>query len=223
MRSFQWLVIAFALAGCTASDERRQAKEPGGSAEVDQRGAVLESGLGLLGQWMTGTFSSAAQAAADSSYEDIRLEAARIWPGRGPGLWLYIEQWAAGRDELPYRQRVFHITALSDSAFRASTFTIPGSLRVARQVDDPDPLRALSPDSLRAREGCDLLLVRRERSFIGSTIGTDCRSELQGASHATSEVRITPELLYSWDRGFDDQGTQLWGPIAGGYEFRRVD
>jgi len=215
MRSFAWLAIALALAGCTSSDAPRESDDPAGSE--------LPAGLALLEEWMTGTFSSAAQAAADTAYSDILWQAARIWPERGPGLWLYIEQWAAGRHEMPYRQRVLHITALSDSTFRARTFTIPGALRFAGQVDDPDPLRAFPPDSLRVREGCDLLLLRREDSFIGSTIGTDCRSELQGASHATSEVRITPEMFYSWDRGFDDHGTQLWGPIAGGYEFRRIE
>lgn len=208
MHRLLWLAIAIALAGCSSSGDRDVALAPG---------------LLRLEEWMTGSFSSRTQAAADTAYSDIRLYVVRIWPERTPGLWLYVEQWLTGRDELPYRQRVFHVTALSDSTFRSRTFTIPGSLRFADQSRGAEPLRELSPDSLRAREGCDLVLVQRADSFVGSTLGNDCRSDLQGASYATSEVRITADRLYSWDRGFDGSGTQLWGPIGGGYEFRKIE
>jgi hypothetical protein len=218
--------------GTAALSEHRTDNQREGSDDVGLSGyddasrepnAAPEPGLATLAEWMTGSFSNASQAAANPAYSEIRLRIARIWPERRPGLWLYAEQWAEGQDQIPYRQRVFHLTGLSDSTFRSRTFIVPGSLRFAEQSKSPDPLRALSPDSLRAREGCDLLLVQRDSSFVGSSLGDDCRSELQGATHATSEVRITPHELYSWDRGFDESGTQVWGPITGGYEFRRVE
>lgn len=205
------------------SEDRTDALREGDDDAPREPNGTLEPGLATLAEWMTGSFSNASQAAANSAYSEIRLRIARIWPERWPGLWLYAEQWAEGQDQIPYRQRVFHLTALSDSTFRSRTFIIPGSLRFADQSGSRDPLRALSPDSLRAREGCDLLLVQRDSSFVGSSLGDDCRSELQGATHATSEVRITPHELYSWDRGFDESGTQLWGPITGGYEFRKIE
>jgi len=58
--------------------------------------------------------------------------------------------------------------------------------------------------------------------FEGSTVGKGCASELRGASYATSEVRITPEQLLSWDRGFDAQGKQVWGATKGGYVFKKI-
>src|SRR5690606_38279317 len=114
MRSFAWLAIALALAGCTSSDAPRESDDPAGSE--------LPAALALLEEWMTGISSIVALAPPDTAYSDILWQAARNWPERGPGLWLYIEQWAAVRHEMPYRQRVLHITALSDSTFRARTF-----------------------------------------------------------------------------------------------------
>ena len=41
---------------------------------------------------MTGNFSSAAQAEADSAYYDISLDMAPIWTDREDAGWLYVEQ-----------------------------------------------------------------------------------------------------------------------------------
>lgn len=58
--------------------------------------ASANNDLALLASWMTGSFSSGAQAAADSSYFDVRLQMVRIWPHRNDGYWLYVEQvWGA--------------------------------------------------------------------------------------------------------------------------------
>ena len=40
-----------------------------------------------LDEWMVGSFSSAAQAAADESYFDIRLEMVPIWTERRDATW----------------------------------------------------------------------------------------------------------------------------------------
>jgi len=45
----------------------------------------------ILADWMTGSFSSAAQAEADSAFFDIRLEMVRIRPDLTDATWLYVE------------------------------------------------------------------------------------------------------------------------------------
>jgi hypothetical protein len=52
---------------------------------------AAEPGMEQLAQWMSGSFSSAAQAAEDSAYYDIRLEMAPIWTDRDDAVWLYVE------------------------------------------------------------------------------------------------------------------------------------
>ena len=76
-----------------------------------QRTRALEQ----LAYTMAGSYTSAAQAQADSSYFEIELEMVRIWPKRRDGAWFYVEQATAASMEKPYRQRVYHLREVNDS------------------------------------------------------------------------------------------------------------
>jgi hypothetical protein len=180
--------------------------------------------LDTLATWMTGSFSSAQQATADSAFFDIRLEMARTWSGQRDGYWLYVEQAAAESLEQPYRQRVYHLTDGRDGSVRSEVYEIPDPLRFAGKWRSPAPLDGLSPDSLVRRDGCAVVLRRQpDSTFSGSTVGTECVSSLRGAAYATSEVSVRPDRLESWDRGFSATGAQVWGATEGPYVFRRMD
>ena len=177
----------------------------------------------LAGGFMTGSFSSAAQAAADPEYRDIRLHMAPIWLDRTDGRWLYVEQAAATSPDKPYRQRVYRVTAIGAWEFRSEVFTMASPLRFAGAWAKPELLGTLTPDSLALRDGCGVILKQDEAGgFTGSTVGHDCASDLRGAAYATSAVAITLERLTSWDQGFAADGTQVWGATKGPYVFDRV-
>ena len=176
----------------------------------------------ILQSWMTGSFSSEQQAAADSNFFDIRLEMARIWPERHDGCWLYVEQAAAGHLDRPYRQRVYHLRYGDDGTFSSEIFSFAAPLRFAGAWREEAPLASLSPDSLAVRVGGAVILSRQpDGSFTGTTVDDNCQSSLRGATYATTEVRILADRLESWDRGFDAAGEQVWGATTGGYVFIR--
>jgi hypothetical protein len=192
------------------------------SASVRASAPDTRSDLETLSAWMTGSFSSAAQAAADTNYFDIRLRMAPIWTERTDARWLYVEQATAGAQERPYRQRVYRVTAGEGGAFRSEVYALPGPKRFAGAWRRLQPLRTLTPDSLLAREGCAVILRRDgDDRFAGGTDGRACASDLRGAAYATSEVTISPDVIASWDRGFAADGSQAWGATGGGYVFRR--
>lgn len=177
--------------------------------------------LDLLMQYMTGSFSSAKQAAADSAYFDISLHMARIWQHRPTteGYWLYVEQAMASRADKPYRQRVYHVYRDGQQRLVSAVFELRKPLRFAGQYALAAPLAGLTPDSLLPRQGCEIVLVPNAQGFEGSTGDRTCPSNLRGASFATSQVILTEQLLESWDRGFDAAGKQVWGAEKGGYRF----
>lgn len=182
--------------------------------------------LNTLQAWMTGSFSSAAQAAADpKNYFDIRLHMTPIWPGRGDAVWLYVEQAAAGRLDKPYRQRIYRLTQTGPNTFLSEVFTLPGDpLTFAGAYANPAMFASVTPDSLTPREGCAIVLHRsQDGSFNGGTSGSGCASDLRGAAYATSQAHITADSLRTWDRGYDDQGAQVWGAEKGPYIFVRVE
>jgi len=181
-----------------------------------------EDDFNTLAGWMTGSFSSEQQAAADTNFLDIRLQMVRIWTERSDGCWLYVEQAAAGSLDRPYRQRVYHVHPRDDDTFVSEVYTIADPLRFAGAWQDAAPLATLTPDSLEIRQGCEVILTRQpDGSFAGSTVADKCGSSLRGAAYATSEVQVFADRLVSWDRGYDAAGKQVWGATAGGYIFLR--
>jgi hypothetical protein len=209
-------VVATVVCAAAAAGGTVIAAAPGGAG-------ASPSDLALAVEWLSGSFSSAAQAAADTTYLDIRLEIVPIWRDRDDGHWLYVEQAAAGHLDRPYRQRIYHVVGYSSGAVVSDVFTIPDPLRFAGAWRDEAPLATLSPDSLTLREGCGVILRRTQKTlFGGGTVGEGCESSLRGASYATSEVALTPEKLVSWDRGFDADGRQVWGAVGGPYVFDRI-
>ncbi|PPS19009.1 hypothetical protein GOBAR_AA01560 [Gossypium barbadense] len=46
-------------------------------------------------------------------------------------------------------------------------------------------------------------------------------SRLNGATHFTSELMVLKNNeIHTWDRGYDDEGNQVWGVKEGPYEFK---
>ena len=173
---------------------------------------------------MQGHFSSRAQASSDPEFFDIRLHMLAIWTDRTDGRWLYVEQAVATTPEKPYRQRVYRVTPGDDGSIVSAVYTIDDPLRFAMAWRDDGKLDALAFDDIELKEGCEVILRRvDDQHYAGSTREGACRSELRGASHATSEVVVTTEGVDSWDRGYDDAGTQVWGAVKRGYQFRPDD
>jgi CpeT protein len=189
----------------------------------EKEAAPSGADLFRLASYMIGSFSSQQQAAADSSFFDIRLHMARIWKNRADGYWLYVEQAAAATSDKPYRQRIYHLTQVDDSTFRSDVYSMHSPLRFAGEWKKPSPMALLLPDSLGERQGCSIILKKEgDSAFVGGTVGKRCASMLAGAKYATSEVRITATGLYSWDKGFDADDKQVWGSTTGGYIFQKI-
>lgn len=184
--------------------------------------AQAQSDLETISSWLEGSFSSEEQAKTDSDYFHITLEMKPIWQNREDGKWLYVEQAVAIKKDKPYRQRVYHLTQ-NGKKIISEIYTLPNPLRFAGDWKKENPLATLTPDSLTVREGCAMFMERKDsETFVGSTNGKDCKSNLRGASYATSEATITKEKLVSWDRGFNEKDEHIWGAEKGGYIFMKI-
>lgn len=193
-----------------------------GGSGAARAAAAPGDGLPTLVAWMTGSFSSAAQAAADSSFLDIRLQMTPIWTDRTDGAWFYVEQAVAWAQDKPYRQRVYHVTALPDGRYASAVLALPDPAAVVGAWRDASLLGDLYPGDLVERDGCIVYLERRaDGAFVGGTRERDCKSTLRGATWASTGITITADAMESWDRGWNDAGEQVWGSTAGGYVFRR--
>lgn len=182
------------------------------------------SALERLAGWMTGTFSNAAQAKADPEFGDTELHVARIWRARADAAWFYVEQAPAKSPASPFRQHVYRVRALADGILEWRAYEPPEPAKVVGAWQDERLLAALAPDGLAGEPGCAFILrARDERTFAGSTLGSQCPSTLRGALYATSDVTVTADGLVLRHRGFDPTGAPVWGSTKGGSRFDRVE
>ena len=208
------LAAAF-LTGCAAT-------------QSSSSGSPTDPMLAELVERMTGSFSSAEQAARDDEYFDIRLEMIEIWPGRDEGVsWLYVEQATASSLARPYRQRVYRVARSAENEFESAVYELPGDpLAFAGWFATPELFEdGLEPRFLTERAGCAVYLQFDSGldAFVGATRDGTCASSLRGADYVVSEVTVDADRLLTWDRGFNSAGEQVWGATSGGYEFVRVD
>lgn len=171
--------------------------------------------------WMTGEFSSAEQAAQDSSYFDISLKMTRIWPEKKTGAWVYVEQAVASTPSEPYRQRVYFIRELGDGQFSSDIYTLPDEEKFIGAWKDVSVFADMDQFDLKYKDGCAVFLDYDGFQYSGSTNEKTCKSSLRGANYATSEVEVTKGVLKSWDRGYDEDGSQVWGAEKGAYIFKK--
>ena len=136
-----------------------------GSAAA-QRTRALEQ----LAMTMEGSYSSADQAATDTSYLNIELEMVRIWAKRKDGAWFYMEQAAAESKAKPYRQRVYRLTEVNDSTFRSEIHTIRNGERYFGAYRDFNLLAQLHADSIDVMEGCTITLHRYKSIYQGLSL-----------------------------------------------------
>ncbi|MDZ7371575.1 MAG: chromophore lyase CpcT/CpeT [candidate division KSB1 bacterium] len=179
--------------------------------------------LSRLAHYLQGSFSNRLQAAEDTAFAEIHLHMTRIWPDRTDTLWFYVEQAWAEQLDAPYRQRIYRITR-QDSFLVSEVMTIDGAEEFIGAWRQPERFADVSQERLHAREGCAVYLTALpDGSFFGRTRERECLSNRRGAVYMTTEVRITKKQFISWDRGFDEAGRQVWGPIKSGYVFDKTE
>ncbi|MEO0897967.1 MAG: chromophore lyase CpcT/CpeT [Bacteroidota bacterium] len=172
---------------------------------------------------MQGTFSSREQAASDTSFFDINLVMYPIWENRKDAKWLYVEQAVTRFIDRPYRQRVYRLSLTEDGLVESRVYALPNPSTYIHAWDDLRVFQNINPDSLLLREGCSVYLKKGKNGcFEGATKENSCGSTLRGATFASSEVKLCAGEVVSWDRGWDEDGQQVWGAEKGGYIFKKI-
>jgi len=176
--------------------------------------------LSKLLKFMEGEFSSAKQSKNDSDYYSIYLGMHRIWEGQSNNEgWFYVEQSLMSNREKPYRQRIYHVYKKGDM-YLSDIYLIDDPLEYVGNIEK---IQKLTRSDLTLKEGCTVYLKKEGRKlYKGETKENTCSSTLRGASYATSEVQIKPRMIYSWDKGLDEDGKQVWGAEKGGYIFKKM-
>ena len=170
---------------------------------------------------ISGTFDSAAQADQDTRYDHAIWHRVEIWPGDKDARWVYAENWLAGAEK-PYRQRISKFRLAEDGSIVSESFRFKDAEQMVSAWSQPGRFQSVDKATLVSAAGCEIRLARTApRQFEGSTYGQQCRNSYKGASYVVSRSVINMDGFTNWDRGFNQDGEQVWGPKTHGYRFLR--
>ncbi len=189
-----------------------------------QNNKLSSDDLSDLKSMMTGAFSSEKLAQKDTAYFHIILCMKPVWQHKDDGYWLYVEQSVYSNAENPYRQRVYHLSLSEDrKSIVSRVYEIKDPQRFTGGCHDSDLLQKISDEDLTDRPGCELYLTKtNDDVYEGSTPENTCFSSWRGASYVTSDAWIDAEKVITWDRGWNENHEQVWGPEDGGYIFDKL-
>ena len=187
--------------------------------------AIIEVNENLLDKfcaYLKGEYSSQTQHLSDTNYLNISLIMYPIWEKESDARYFYVEQAMVGKEDKPYRQRVYKVYQSGPNTIVSAIYTIKKQEEYVKLQESAKKLKILSKEGIDYKEGCDVFLEYDGARFHGGTTDKKCLSNLRGAKYTSTEVQIFEDKLISWDRGFTEKGIHAWGATAGGYEFIKL-
>jgi CpeT protein len=180
---------------------------------------------------ISGKFSTRFNQTIDSTKDDVMVRT--IVFKRYPTVtWLYTQQGEFLNGKYyPYRQRIYAVEQMDEYYIRLSIFAFKDDAAYYTVLDDTTSsltpqewLQNVPNEMLIAKEGCSILIYKDNLgAFRGSTNEKDCKGSFNGATYTTSEFVIYQHEVISWERGWDDEGNQKWGPKKTPYIYSKVE
>lgn len=183
---------------------------------------------------ITGRFSTRLHQSIDSTKGDVLVRTVE-YADHDEAVLLYTQQGEYFEGKFyPYRQRIYAIYQKDDYYIGLDIFALPNEEKywdVLTEVSDGNTtfvadlerLRAIPIDSLIYKDGCSISIYKDNlNAFRGSTNLDDCKGTFKGATYTTTEFVIYPHEVISWERGWDDNKNQKWGPTNGPYIYSKV-
>ncbi|XP_038685342.1 chromophore lyase CRL, chloroplastic-like isoform X2 [Tripterygium wilfordii] len=172
----------------------------------------------LVSQSLSGEKFSMEQASRDpDNYFNIRMHTCPAAEMVDGSKVLYLEQAFWRTPKKPFRQR-FNML---------SSYAIRDAEEYKNFCDRPKDQRPLPEEVISdiAEHLMTIPLKRCDRVkrclYEGSTPPGGFPNSWSGATYCTSEVAIVKNNeMHIWDRGYDDDGNQVWGAKEGPYEFK---
>jgi hypothetical protein len=184
----------------------------------------MSSSLARLVRMLSAGFSNQAQAFDNPPLYAHILVKFRPLPQLEPGS-LLLDQSYAINPAAPYRLRVLR-PALRDGQLIIHNQALHDDQRFWGAIDDPDRRSLIRQQDLRPLEGCTYIVREEGEGFVGEVEpGCRCLVERKGTTaYLVSSLELFSSGMRTIDRGHDPTShEQLWGSLAGPFEFERVE
>ena len=171
--------------------------------------------------WAAGTFDTRDQASLDPEVRSIRLVTVLVPKSRlsfGAPV-LYWEEASIDRLDRPAIQRFLRFEEDAAGQVISRSYALKERLVAAGKWRHPSDLGLFGRNDVRELADCVVILKKIDGRYEGQTAGRSCGAAKGQAATASLEIRVWPGRMEVWDRGFDAEGQQVWGPRKGPYRF----
>lgn len=178
--------------------------------------------LRLLSEWLSGNFNSKDHHKRDSLIAPLELRQEVIWENLvTDGIWIYAET-IDSRSKAVVGQKFYKLSDLDDKQMELTIYTLPNINDYQGELAREKPFANLRPDELTLVEDCAIIFTRKtEQKYQGNTSGTDCKAGSRRASYILQEFQVFENKVVWLENGYDSDNKIIWGPVNGGYQFKR--
>jgi hypothetical protein len=174
---------------------------------------------------LVGIMDTTTQAKIKPQAPSVRMTTCKIQllesdRDTSPSVYLYQEQALTKSLDKPYRQRFLKIFASLDGQNVESKSFKP--LKTETWIGFCQKKESERLVSLQEFQdvGCSVFLKPVITIYIGQTQPGGCATKVKGAAKITNTVILHSQGMDTTDRGFDEQGKQVWGAVEDTYQFR---
>lgn len=164
---------------------------------------------------MVGSYQSDPSAEPDAELPDLLDRRVRI---KAPALGEHAIYWQlnSGPEQKVYRQRILTFAADEDGQIIQTTWSLREPEKFIDAFASPELFAQLKPDDVEASlpDGCDQIWRRSGDGWYGSVSPDTCRvwsERRQMWRRIGAEARVSPDAYFQAERGFDDDGNQVFG------------
>jgi len=178
-----------------------------------------------------GRFSTTSQHKEEPYFDDVTVETFWIRDDM-EGIWVYTE-YSNTTASHPYRKLVNSIVWLNDTTMVSKVYTLvdpkmmdysPSELYLTGYPTFQQLLSQIKKSDLLYMEGCDVYIRRgMDGNYYGERNSDECNDSYMSGNYVTSEFRVYPNMVVSLDRGWKNDGTQVWGSYRGYYYYRKIE
>ena len=123
----------------------------------------------------------------------------------------------------PYRERLYIVHVLGDRSLLLDIHHLPEDLSTRDMLSPGDVGKSFhSPLNQHPTPAARLMVLAGRTGFEGGLVPSRIACRNGNAAWISSRLELFVGGMTTWDRGFDAEGRQVWGPGEEGTKFHRV-
>lgn len=172
---------------------------------------------------LVGVMDTSAQAAKNPNKASVRMTTCKITITRAnESVYLYQEQALTKDLNQPYRQRFLEIIpTLEQETVESKSYKPLQPEALIGLCNKPESERILNLSDI-GQPVCSVFLKPSNDGYIGETPPEGCPANVRGAVKITNTIILHSTGMDTWDKGYDAQGSQVWGAREDSYQYRWV-